>query len=78
MLATWEPIAEHRQSRRSTAYIVMVIMSPTLFLCQPPKKELGDEKKKPGKEKYKKLTARPHARAGSMEVDGHENPDAGN
>jgi hypothetical protein len=24
--------------------------------------------------KYKKLTGQPHARAGSMEVDGYENP----
>jgi hypothetical protein len=27
-----------------------------------------------GKQKHKKLTAQPHARAGSMEVDGYENP----
>jgi hypothetical protein len=32
--------------------------------------------KKNGRKKHKKLTAQPHARAGSMEVDGYENPAA--
>jgi hypothetical protein len=35
------------------------------------------EEKDRGKQ-HKKLTAQPHARAGSMEVDGYENPEAEN
>jgi hypothetical protein len=30
--------------------------------------------KYPSRKKTQKLTAQPHARAGSMEVDGYENP----
>jgi hypothetical protein len=33
-------------------------------------------KRKMEERKHKKLTAQPHARAGSMEVDGYENPAA--
>jgi hypothetical protein len=35
------------------------------------KRQIQNAKEK----KVKKLTVRPHARAGSMEVDGYENPD---
>jgi hypothetical protein len=43
------------------------------------KHDLGSNRRKEKrKKKMQKLTAQPHARAGSMEVDGYENPEAEN
>jgi hypothetical protein len=59
-----------------SVHLVMAIMSPTplLFPSLPTtQREPGDNNKRQGKRKHKKLTAQPHARAGSMEVDGYEN-----